>query len=138
MAQSTMNFELMTPEKNLYSGAVSAVYFPGLDGEIGVLPGHAPLVTKLGMGVIRCEVAHGREIRFFCWGGFCEIIDTDVRVMANIAEAGDEIDEERALQAKERAQKRIYSHSPDVDYNRAVLSLQRAIERMQVLGKRVR
>jgi F-type H+-transporting ATPase subunit epsilon len=138
MAQSMLNFELMTPEKNLYSGAVNAVYFPGLDGEIGVLPGHAPLVSKLGMGVIRCEVAQGREIRFFCSGGFCEIIGSDVRIMANIAETGDEIDEERAVKAKERAQQRIFSHSPDIDYNRAVLSLQRAIERMQVLGKRVR
>ncbi|MBN2431561.1 MAG: ATP synthase F1 subunit epsilon [Acidobacteria bacterium] len=138
MAQSMLNFELMTPEKNLYSGAVSAVYFPGLDGQLGVLPGHAPLVTKLGMGVIRCEVALGREIRFFCVGGFCEIIGSDIRILANIAEASDEIDEERARQAMERAQKRIFSYSPDVDYNRAVLSLQRSLERMQALGKRLR
>jgi len=138
MAQATLNFELMTPEKNLYSGAVSAVYFPGLDGQIGVLPGHAPLVTKLGTGVIRCEVALGREVRFFCVGGFCEIVGPDIRILANIAEASNEIDEERARQAMERARQRIFSQSPDIDYHRAVLSLQRALERMQTLGKRVR
>jgi len=138
MTQPSLYLEVLTPEKNLYSGSVGAVYLPGWDGQLGILPGHAPLVTKLGSGVIKCIEIQGGEKVFFCSGGFCEIMGGNVRILADISERREEIDEARADESRARAEKRIYSHTTDIDYERAVLSLQRAFERMQATGKKIR
>lgn len=134
MADHNIYFEVLTPEKNLYDGFVRVVYFPAEGGYLGILPGHAPLVTKLGVGVITCEEEGGGIRKFFCSGGFAEVLGSDVRILATVAEASDTIDTERAGSARNRAEERIHSGNPDIDYDRALSSLHRALERLRTAG----
>ena len=104
---------------------------PGL----GILPGHAPLITELQIG----EISYRRDklVRYLsvAWG-FCEVLPDRVIVLAEIAEKAEEIDEQRASAAKDRAEKRLADvQNPDIDFDRAAVALQRAISRIQTSRK---
>jgi F-type H+-transporting ATPase subunit epsilon len=132
MAENSLFVEVLTPDKSHFAGFAKAVYFPGEGGYLGVLPGHAPLLTRLGVGVITCVEENGDEVRIFCSGGFAEVMGRDVSILATVAERETEIDTVRAEMAKERAEKRLFSASPQVDYARAMGALQRALERLRI------
>lgn len=132
MAETTLFVEVLTPDKTHFSGFVKAVYFPGENGYLGVLPGHAPLLTRLGVGTITCIEEDGDVVRMFCAGGFAEVMGRDVSILASVAEREGDIDAARAEKARERAHKRLFSGSADVDYARAMSALQRAMERLHI------
>ena len=132
MAETTLFVEVLTPDKTHFSGFVKAVYFPGENGYLGVLPGHAPLLTRLGVGTITCIEEDGDVVHMFCAGGFAEVMGRDVSILASVAEREGDIDEERAEKAKQRAEKRLFSGSTEVDYARAMTALQRAMERLRI------
>lgn len=136
MAENQLFLEILTPERSLFSGYVKSVNFPAENGYLGILPGHALLVTRLGVGVITVAGAGGQESRFFCDGGAAEVGGQAVCLLATTAEAEAGIDAGRARQAKERAEKRLYSGQAGVDYARAMASLQRALYRLQATGRR--
>jgi len=126
---------IVTPERQLLSELVTEVTLPGADGELGVLPGHAPLITELGIGELRYKTADGvlsepiAVIR-----GFAEVLQDRVTVLAETAERPEEIDIERARKALERAEKRIAAGpgTQDIDWDRATAALQRAMVRLKV------
>ena len=129
--------EVVTPERKLLSEEVDAVYAPGDTGEFGVLPQHALLLSALKMGELRYH--QGSEVKKVAIiGGFAEVDQTHMRVLAETAEYADEIDVERAEAAKGRAEKRLdeidRTEKPD-DFKRAELALQRALIRLKVAGK---
>ena len=132
MADTTLFLEVLTPEKAHYSGIVKMVNFPSENGYLGILPGHAPLLTRLGVGIITCLEEDGDTVRLFCSGGFAEIMGRDVSILASVAEREGDIDTARAEEAKRRAEKRIFSASSEVDYARAAAALQRALERLRI------
>ncbi|HEV8440218.1 MAG TPA: F0F1 ATP synthase subunit epsilon [Methylomirabilota bacterium] len=131
-----MLFELATPTRLLVSSEVDEVVAPGSEGYFGVLPGHAAFLTTLGAGELMYR--HGRdEHHLVVIGGFAEVSGDRVIVLAEDAEPPEEIDRERAEQARQRAEQRLAGRSPrgaqeEIDYTRALIALQRALARLQV------
>ncbi len=129
--EKTFQFEIVTPEGKVYSEAVESVIAPGVDGYFGVLAGHTPFMTALKIGEIR--VRKGEEtVLFATTGGFVEVLPHRMTLLAETAEEASRIDVSRALAAKERAEKRLKSRTPDVDVERARLALARAMNRLRV------
>ena len=128
-----LRLRVITPTKQAYDGDCDMVILQTIDGQIGVMPGHIPLTTVLGLGLMR--VYDGELIETFAvFGGFCEINQQSVTVLADVAEHPGEIDTERARQAKERAERRIKEHQQDLDEKRAKLALRRALVRLEMSG----
>lgn len=126
---------IVTPERQLLSGGVTEVTLPGAEGELGVLPGHAPLITELGIGELRYRKTDGMfSDPIAIIRGFAEVLPERVTVLAETAELAEEIDIERAKRALERAEKRIAAGpgTQDMDWDRATASLQRALVRIKV------
>jgi len=124
-----IHLEIVTPEKQLFSDSVERVTVPSNVGYLGILPGHAPLLGELGIGEITC-LKEGREEVIFCSWGFVEVLPDRVVILAQAAEAASDIDLNRAEQAKHRAEKRLASKDPGIDYVRAELSLLKSISRL--------
>jgi F-type H+-transporting ATPase subunit epsilon len=126
---------IVTPERQLLSEMVIEVTLPGADGELGVLPGHAPLITELGIGELRYRAVGGElSDPIAVIRGFGEVLPDRVTVLAETAEKAEEIDVERAKAALERAEKRIAAGqaTQDMDWDRATAALQRALVRIKV------
>jgi F-type H+-transporting ATPase subunit epsilon len=133
MLPDSIELVIVTPERQLLRESVVEVVLPGADGELGVLPGHAPLITELGIGELRYSGAGGRdEVHLAIIRGFAEVLSDRVTVLAETAELAEEIDVERAKQALERARARIATSDPDIDWDRASAALQRALIRVKV------
>ena len=130
-----MRLEIVTAERILFEGEVDVVVVPGADGEIGVLPKHAALMTVLQPGELRYRTGD-REEQFVVTGGFVEVRGDRVSVLADAAEHIDEIDMARVEEAIARAQERIAEQRGDVDLERALSSLRRARVRLNVTRRR--
>ena len=129
-----INLEIITPERKVLSEAVDEVIVPGLEGELGILPQHTPLISQLKTGVLTYR--QGSEKRsVHVSGGFVEVLPERVSVLSDVAERPEEIDLERAQRARERAEKRLSSLGDDIDFRRAELKLQRALIRIQLASK---
>jgi len=123
--------EIVTPEKKVVDTAVEEVQIPGKNGYIGILPGHAPLITELSVGEIIYRESSAEQRLAVAWG-FAEVLPNKVTVLAETAERPSEIDVERARKAKERAEQRLTSGDISVDVNRALDALHRAQARIDV------
>jgi F-type H+-transporting ATPase subunit epsilon len=128
-----IKLSIVTPERSLVSEDVDEIQIPGANGYLGVLPGHAPLFTELKVGELSYRKGTAWTSLVVAWG-FAEVINDQVRVLAETAERANEIDIERATHAKERAEERLRKGG-DVDYDRARIALERAIIRIQVARK---
>ena len=132
---STFRLELVTPERLLASGDVQEVVAPGFEGEFGVLPEHTHYLVVLEIGVMRIRKDDGQVVKVAIGGGFAEVTPGRMVVMADTAERAEEIDVERARQAKERAEDRLKAVSLDDEmYLKAYASLQRALARLSASG----
>ena len=130
----TFKLEIVTPEKKVVETAAEEVQIPGKNGYLGVLPGHAPLITELAVGeIIYCE--NTSEFRLAVAWGFAEVLPDKVTILAESAERPSEINVERARKAKERAEQRLTSDDTNVDVDRALDSLHRAESRLDVAAK---
>lgn len=127
----TLQLEVVTPDKTVVSGEVEMAVCPGIEGEFGVLPKHVSLLSALKIGGLRYRTG-GKDEHVFISGGFADVNNDVLTVLAESAELADSIDTARAMAAKERAEKRISSHDEKVDMTRAEAALQRAIVRLQV------
>lgn len=128
--------EIVTPTQLVYNGEVTEVSLPGLDGYLGILPGHAPLISELAIGEISfTSFADRTKQHIFCAWGFAEVLPEQVSILAQIAERAADIDVDRAQSAKQRAEQRLQSKDPDTDFKRAQLALTRALARIEVAGK---
>ncbi len=124
-----IHLEIVTPERQVFSGLVEDVSVPSSTGYLGILPGHAPLLAELGIGEISYGIGGNREYIFCSWG-FVEVLPERVVVLAQTAERASEIDENRAQQARSRAESRLGSKDPNTDFMRAQLAMMRAISRL--------
>lgn len=131
---STLLLEIVTPERKVYAQEVNMVSVKGADGELGILPNHIPLVTPLRIAPVIVK-KDGATETFAVSGGFIEIRKDKVVILAESAELAAEIDVARAEAAKRRAEERMNAKADNVDFKRAELSLQRAINRINVNGK---
>lgn len=128
----TLELVIVTPERQLLRQAAKEVELPGADGYLGVLPGHAPLITELGIGELIYKSESGESHFLAIIRGFAEVLPDRVSVLAETAERPAEIDVERAKAALKRAQERLASNDPSLDWDRALLSMQRALIRIRV------
>ena len=134
MAENTIALTIVTPERSVAKDEVDELQIPGADGYFGVLPGHAPLFSELKVGEVSYRKGDRWTFLAVAWG-FVEVLPNQVRILAETAERAQEIDLDRAMRAKQRAEERISRGGDEVDYSRALVALERAVIRIQVAQK---
>lgn len=136
MLPEEIELTVVTPERELLRETVVEVTIPGLEGELGILPGHAPLITELGIGELSYRTGTSSQpIATAVIRGFAEVLPDRVTVLAETAERAEEIDLARAEAALARAEKRMASGDTNIDWDRATVALQRALIRIQIARK---
>ncbi|HBI57001.1 MAG TPA: F0F1 ATP synthase subunit epsilon [Firmicutes bacterium] len=133
MSDKTFILTVVTPERRVFQETVNMVIVRTTDGEMGVLPGHIPLVAPLAIGPLRIKTGDD-ERKAAVNGGFIEVTAQQVIILSESAEMEEEIDVARAESARQRALARLDKRQADVDYARAQAALQRAIIRLKVAG----
>ena len=132
MAEKSFNLRIITPDRVFYEGEAEMVEFNTTEGQVGVLPGHIPLTVIIKPGILNIHETESNKTAAL-HAGFAEILPEGVTILAEIIEWPDEIDEGRAEAARNRAEERLRSKTPETDIARAETALQRAIARIQVL-----
>src|SRR5207249_7075095 len=131
-----LQLEVVTPERRVLSESVNAVTVPGRGGEMGILPGHAPMISELQTGVLSYN-EDGTTFQLHVSGGFVEVNDDRVAVLAEIAEKPEEIDAARARLAREHTEKQLSSWSgSEEDFEKALAKLERSMVRLQLASNR--
>ncbi|MDI3547296.1 MAG: F-type H+-transporting ATPase subunit epsilon [Halanaerobiales bacterium] len=130
----TIRLEVVTPERVVYSEDINLMEAPAIDGAIGILPRHAPLVTVLKTGVLKVA-SGGKRFKIAISEGFMEVKPDQINVVVRTAELPHEIDVERARKAKERAEERLRSERSEIDFARAEAALERAIARLKAVER---
>jgi F-type H+-transporting ATPase subunit epsilon len=130
-----LQLEVATPERQLVRQEVREVQVPGKDGYLGILPGHAPLLSQLGIGCL-VYPASGQKKYLAVHGGLVEVLPDHVRVLADMAERGEEIDVERARRAVQRATEEMTHPNPEVDPAVPLAALHRAEARIAAAEKK--
>ena len=128
----TMHVEVVTAERDLYSGDANAVNAPGSEGRLGILPHHAALLAFLKAGELRIEL-QGAEDLLFVSGGFLEVYENTVTILADAAEHTDEIDRTRAEEARRRAEERLSQVESDQERAQLQAALERAVVRLRLV-----
>jgi F-type H+-transporting ATPase subunit epsilon len=128
----TLSLEVATPERELVREQVNDVQVPGKDGYMGILPGHAPLLGLLGIGMLTyVSLSDGKKRYLSVHQGFLEVLEDHVRVLADVAERAEEIDVQRARAALQRAQEEGLNPALGVDPGSALLAMERAQARLE-------
>jgi len=136
MLPEAIELIVVTPERQLVREATVEVTIPGPEGALGILPGHAPLMTELGIGELSYRTATSSlAISLAVIRGFAEVLPDRVTVLAETAERAEEIDLARAEAAKARAEHRLASNDTNIDWDRAIVALQRSLIRIQIARK---
>jgi F-type H+-transporting ATPase subunit epsilon len=132
-----LHLEFVTPERAIVQDQVDEVEIPGQEGYLGVLPGHAALLTALKPGEMWFRKG-GEKHYAFVAGGFAEIVGDRVSILAQVAERAEDIDLERAEAAKRRAEDHLARPTADIDFETARIALIRAISRLEIARRRTR
>ena len=127
----TLHVEIVTAERELYSGEANLVSAPGTEGRLGILPRHAALLTTLSPGALTIKLGDAEE-PIFVSGGFLEVSNNSVIVLADTAELAEEIDQARAEEARRRAQEELAQAQSDVERAELLGALERAMTRLRV------
>ncbi|RJE47446.1 MULTISPECIES: F0F1 ATP synthase subunit epsilon [unclassified Dehalobacter] len=130
----TFNFVVVAPAGEVLNTEVEFVLAPGAEGELGILANHSPLIANLVIGVIR-YTQNGKVEKMAISGGFMEVAQNKVTILADTAELAESIDVARAEAAKERAEKRISEKQSETDILRAEVALKRAVARLKATEK---
>ena len=131
---SEIKVSVVSSNEEIYSGEAKMVYATGSLGELGIAPGHTPLLTGLAPGPVRLETENDEET-FFCSGGFIEIQPNEVTFLADTAERADSLDESEAIKAQELAQKELSDRDADMDFTKAAAQLAEAAARIKTIQK---
>ena len=131
----TTHLDIVSAEKEIFSGIVEMVVATGEMGEIGIVPGHAPLLTVLKPGEIRVTLPGGVQDVYYVSGGMLEVQPFSVTVLADAVERADSLDEAEALAAKARAEEIIANKGADIDYSVATVELARAVAQIRAIQK---
>ena len=132
---ATMRLDIITAERQVYSEDVEVLVAPGIEGQLGILPHHAPLMTALQPGELLIR-KDGEETYLAVTGGFLEVIGNTVTILADACERSDEIDEQRAQEAIDRARERLERQDIDIQLEQVAVSMRRAQVRLNVARRR--
>lgn len=130
----TLHVDIVSAEKEIYSGAAEMVFAPLVTGEVGILPRHTPLIARMKPGEVRVRTA-SEELSFYVSGGMLEVQPHVVTVLADTALRAKDIDEAAALKAKERAEDALKNRQASVDYAHAQAELAQAVAQLRTLQK---
>jgi len=133
MAAMTVQLDVVSAEEQIFSGRVESLQVSGEAGELGIMPGHAPLLTSIKPGMVRLVKQNGEEEIIFLSGGILEIQPSAVNILADVAIRGGDLDENAAEEAKRLAQENINNASGDMDYAEAASQLANAVAQLRVL-----
>ncbi|MGH9510061.1 MAG: F0F1 ATP synthase subunit epsilon [Terriglobales bacterium] len=131
----TFKLEIVTPDKQVVADSAEELQLPGKRGYLGILPGHAPLITELDVGELSYR-RDGKTVHLAIAWGFAEILPDKVTILAETAERAEEIDAARAQRSKDRAEARLQKLEAGTDVARAASSQRRALTRLLVAGKK--
>jgi len=129
----TTHLDVVSAEESLFSGRVSHLQVSGQEGELGVMPGHTPLLTPIKPGMVRMVKQHGGEEVFYISGGFLEVQPGGVTVLADTAIRGEDLDKAKAEEARRSAQEQISNPNKDIDYALVTAQLAQAIAKLRVI-----
>ena len=132
---ATLKVDIVSAEGEIFSGEAHRVYAPASQGDVGIAPRHAPLLTKLRPGDLRVETPDGEEMFFFVSGGILEVQPHLVTVLADAALRGDDLDEQAALRAQEEAERQVSEAGSQSDLEKAQLQLVEAAARYKAAQK---
>jgi F-type H+-transporting ATPase subunit epsilon len=135
MDSTTIEVDIVSAEGEIFAGAARAVFLPAVEGEIGVHPRHAPLLTMLKPGEVRVQTADGEEHSFYVGGGALEIQPQRVTVLADTAARARDLDEAAALAARQRAQEALTGRLDKISYAEAQAELARAVAQLKLIQK---
>lgn len=131
----TLHVDIVSAEKELFSGPAEMVTAPGELGELGILPRHSQLLTRLKPGQVRVRLVGGEEQLFYVSGGLLEVQPSVVTILSDTAERARDLDEAAAQAAKQRAEQAISDHRSDFEFARAKADLAEAIAQLQTIEK---
>ncbi|CAN5379655.1 F0F1 ATP synthase subunit epsilon [soil metagenome] len=131
----TIHVDIVSAEAQIYSGLAEAVYAKGAMGELGIMPGHTPLLTSLQPGQVRLQKPGGGEEIFYISGGVLEVQPHLITVLADTAARAADLDESAAIAAKEKAEKMLTEKQSEFDYTQATAELAQAIAQLRTIQK---
>ncbi len=135
MYEKSFKLQIITPNKIIFQDDATSLSAPGMMGGFQILYNHAPFISTIEVGELKVRDKNGKDMMFATSGGFVEVKDNSVVVLAETAEPAGEIDVNRAKAASERATKRMHEKDPGIDFERARLSMLRSLNRLRVASK---
>ncbi|WP_076416360.1 F0F1 ATP synthase subunit epsilon [Shewanella sp. UCD-KL12] len=133
MMAMTVQLDIVSAENSIYSGLVAHLQVTGGEGDLGIMPGHAPLLTNIKPGMARIVKQDGKEEVFYLSGGILEVQPSSVSVLADVVMRADEIDEKAAVEAKRRAEASMADAGADFNYAAAAIELAQAVAQLRVV-----
>lgn len=131
----TIHVDIVSAEKSIFSGTAEMVFAPAVMGEVGIMPRHAPLLTRLRPGEVRVKLPGGEEEFFYVSGGILEIQPHVVTVLSDTAARAHDLDEAAAQEAKQRAEQALKDQKGEIDYARAQVELAEAVAQLNALKR---
>jgi F-type H+-transporting ATPase subunit epsilon len=131
----TIHVDVVSAEESIFSGLVEFVALPGEGGELGILPGHMPLMTRIKPGAVRLKLPHDKEEFIFVAGGLLEVQPGRVTVLADTAIRGHDLDEAKAMEAKRKAEESMHDRGSELDYARAQAELAEAVAQLAAIQR---
>lgn len=128
---ATFNLTIVSAEQKIFEGEVKQIQVTGVEGELGILPGHTPLLTAIKPGIVKFTLKDGNEEVIYVSGGFLEVQPNIVTVLADIAIRGSELDADRIYEAKRKAEENIVSHGSDADHDLLVAKLSKELAKLR-------
>ena len=129
----TVHLDVVSAQEKMFSGLVESVRVTGAEGELGILPGHVPLLTAIKPGMVRIVKQHGEVETIYLSGGILEVQPNSITVMADTAIRAEQIDVEAAREARRAAQERLANAGVDFDYDAAQIELEKALAQLRVV-----
>lgn len=131
----TIHVDIVSAEHEIYSGEAEMVFAPAEMGEVGIAPGHAPLVTKMGPGEVRVKDTEGTESAFYVSGGMLEVQPKVVTVLSDTAQRAEDLDEAAVMKAREEAERAFHEKTDAIDYAKATAQLAETAAQLQTIQR---
>ena len=131
----TVHVDIVSAEREIFSGFAEMVFAPAIMGEVGIAPGHTPLITRLGPGEVRLQLADDKQEAFYISGGILEVQPRVVTILSDTAERAEDLDEAAVLRAKEEAERALGDSSAAIDYAKARAELAETVAQLQTIQR---
>ncbi|MFZ7172091.1 F0F1 ATP synthase subunit epsilon [Avibacterium volantium] len=128
---ATLNLTVVSAEESIFTGQVKSIQATGIEGELGILPGHTPLLTAIKPGIVKLTLENGNEEVIYVSGGFLEVQPNVVTVLADVAIRGKELDGDRILEAKRQAEQNIVANAKDANYEMLASQLAKELAKLR-------